>query len=102
MKKDPVTVGRTTMYATTVPVNTVFDQIYDPPSFPAELVGDRFQILEIDGYYLVIHEMIYNEVKPAKQEFKCFIELDDAKEYLKMFGVEFEEDENELDYDPTE
>ena len=102
LKKDPIKVGNTTMFATTVPVNVIYDEVYDPPTFPAELVADRFQILELDGYYLVVHEMIYQKIQPAKQEFKCFLGLDDAKSYLKMFGVEFEEDNDNVDQYPTD
>jgi hypothetical protein len=93
MKKNAISVGKNTIYATTVPVNTLLDHVYNAPSFPTDLEGDRFQLLEIDDYYLVIHEMLYLEAKPAKQEFKCFTDLDDAKEYLRMFGVKVDEDE---------
>lgn len=93
-KKDAITVGNTTMYATTVPVNIIFDEVYDPPSFPAELLADRFQIMEIDGYYLVIHELIENKVQKARQEFKCFLTLKEAQSYLEMMGVEFGEEKD--------
>ena len=89
MTKETLKVGNATWKAQTVPVNKVFDETYGPPSYPAELAGDRFQIVEMDGYYLTVHQLLYSD-RQAEQEYKCFLSLSDAQEYLKMFGVDFE------------
>ena len=102
--KEPITVGNTTMFAKTIPVNILFDQIYDTmEGSPDEVVGERFQALEIDGAYLVVVETIFSE-KPSKQEYKAFLTREDAFEYLKMFGVEIDDPEvdSERDYHADE
>jgi len=98
-KKDPVTVGNTTMFAVTIPVNIAFDEIFDAPEgTPNEIVAERFQVLEVDGAYLVIQETIFSD-KPSKQEYKAFVMREDAFSYLELFGIEHDEKEEDSDRD---
>lgn len=98
VKKDAITVGNTTMFATQIPVNVLFDEIYAAEGEEEGIIGERFKILEIDGAHLVMRESI-SETEPAVQEFIAFCTEDDAFEYLRMFGIEEEQGEEEGDYE---
>ena len=87
MQKDTVTHKGATMFAKTIPVQLIFDEIYEPTDFPEEVIAERFKVIEVDGAYIVLHECI-RETKPSTQEFKAFCLEDDAFSYLEMLGVE--------------
>lgn len=93
MKKDAITVGNTTMFATQIPVNVLFDEIYAYEEDEDGVIAERFKILEIDGSHLVMRESI-SSTEPAAQEFMAFCTEDEAFEYLRMFGIEEDEEED--------
>jgi hypothetical protein len=92
MEKETLRVGRTSQCVSTVPVNCIFDEIYDSPSFPTDIIVDHFRILEVDGYYITIHESLY-KTQVSDQFYKCFLSLSDAQSYLEMFGIIFKEED---------
>lgn len=89
MIQEQIKVGVTTMFAETVPVNVIFEELYDTPGIlNGNAMSDRFQLIELDGYYLVIHEIIQDD--ETKQYFKCFTHKKDAYSFLEMHGIEME------------
>ena len=94
MKKEPITVGNATMFATLIPVNVVFEDIFAPADKKDGLLADRFRVLEIDGAYLTIHERIYED-RPSHQSYKAFLTKRESLEYVELFGVEVPKDEEE-------
>lgn len=86
-----IRVGRTSQMVETIPVKVVHDMIYEASEFPETVLADRFQILDVDGYFLVIQESLYSD-KPSQQKFKCFLMESDAWAYLDMFGIERDEE----------
>ena len=96
MKKDAITVGNCTMFATQIPVNILFDEIYAYEVEEEGILAERFKVLEIDGSHLVMREYI-SETEPSGQEFMAFCTEEDAFEYLRMFGIEEEDKEEDRD-----
>jgi hypothetical protein len=100
MKKQEITVGCNTMYATTLPVEVMFDEICDDICYHDRLMANRFQVLNIDGHILVINESIYSDKAP-EFEYRCFMYTADAKDYLKMLGVDWHSDSDNTE-DPLQ
>jgi len=50
IKKDCLKVGATQMFCATIPVNIIFDEVYNPSSALTGMIAERFQLLEIDGF----------------------------------------------------
>ena len=87
MEKQMIKVGATTMYAETIPVKVLVDEVYDMPSTHPDVLADRFQVLFMDGIYLVIREILFDS-ETCTQEFKAFTSETDAFSYIELFGVE--------------
>lgn len=69
-----------------IPVRAVFDGIFQCSSKNIKLGHDRYQLLEIDGYWLIIHEWM-DDIR-AHQEFICLETERDAWKYLDMCGID--------------
>ena len=96
---ETIKIGQTTMFAKTVPVNILFEDIYDTPE-GCPHIGERFELLEIDGIYLIVMQAIFSE-KPSIHSYKAFSTKEDAKEYLSLLGVAIDQEKtlSELDVD---
>lgn len=90
--KEPITIGRCTMWAEPVPVTLLFNETINAPSFPAELDADNLKIIEMDGIYLVIMEHYWIDKAPT-QEYRAFTCRRDAFSYLAMFGIEVKDEQ---------
>jgi len=87
--REEIKVGCTTIWADTVPVNVLFEELYDTPGISdGHAFSDRFQLVEIDDYFLVIHEITHDD--ETKQHFKCFVNKKDAYSFLEIHGIEAE------------
>lgn len=82
-------VGRTIMRNKTVPVEMIFEETSRASDSPPDVIADRFRVLEIDGYYLVIQKTIFRNAE-ATEDYKSFMSEADAFDYLKELGVERE------------
>ena len=69
-----------------VPVREMLDEVVSASAKSPELGVDRYQLLDIDDYWLVVHEWI--TATKAHQEYICFKTADDAYTYLEMCGIE--------------
>jgi hypothetical protein len=79
--KEKLTVGKTDFYAGTVHVDALFNESWKGSE------GDVFsyELIELDGYYVVRVQIPYER----DTKYTCFTNLKDAKSYLEMFGIEF-------------
>lgn len=86
--KSEVKAGNNSMMAETVPVNIIFNQMYEGfEDFADGVIGFRFQVLEIDGIYLVTEDEVIRGEAP-KTQMKAFLEKSDAFAYLELLGVD--------------
>lgn len=72
------------MFAVTVPVASVIDEIFLDED-QIEVVC-RVQLLHINNFWLVLWEDFYDG--QGSQSLKCFTRRDDAMRYLKLLGYD--------------
>ncbi len=89
MPKQWIKVGACSQEFDTIPVKKLIDSISQASKKTEALGWDRYQLLDIDGCYLVIHEWMND--KKAFQDYICFDTEKQAMDYLVMCGVEIEE-----------
>jgi hypothetical protein len=70
----------------TVPVKMVLYEILKPMKDAPCLGADRYQLLEIDGYWLVIHQWV--SPQRSHEAYRCFAGEKDAWDYLDMCGID--------------
>ena len=91
MSKQWIKVGACSQQFDVIPVRRVIDSITQASKKSEALGWDRYQVLDIDGYFLVIHEWISDQ--RGSQEYLCFDTERQAMDYLEMCGVEKRKEE---------
>jgi hypothetical protein len=92
MPKQWIKVGACSQQFDVIPVKRIVDTIIPASKKSLALGWDRYQLLDIDGYFLVIHEWV-TEGK-ASQEYVCFESEKQGHDYLEMCGMEKQEQDN--------
>ena len=83
--KETITVGNVSKTFVTIGVGLMLDYFDDKTSTPGT-VSEHFRMIDADGMFIVSVESFFL-VGPSKIQYKGFTMIDDAYEYLEMYGV---------------
>lgn len=89
MPQELIKVGACSKHFETIPVVVALDEIIQSSKKSENLGMDRYQLLDIDGYWLVIHQWAND--KRAHEKYVCFTTEKDAMDYLDMCGIKKQE-----------
>ena len=83
------------MWAITVPVNILFEKAIDySVSEDGYIQRKKFRLIETNGYYTESTRSFVERIH-SSISFKCFIDIEDAWCFLKLYGIEKESDGSE-------
>lgn len=85
----------------TIPVDVIFDDLFEPFGLPSDIIAHRFQVIECDGAYIVIQDSISKPLRD-KRVFKAFLSKHSAFEYLKDLGIDIESEDAPREQDGDE
>ena len=88
-----IKVGKTSKKFETVSVGMIFDH-FDHKTHMDGTTLQHFRLIEADGLFIVSVESFYLN-GPPKIEYKGFLTIEDAREYLEMHGITNENKEEQ-------
>lgn len=88
-----IKVGQTSKKFDTVAIRMILD-LYDHTSHLDGTTLQHFRMIEADGLFIVSVESFYLK-GPPKIEYKGFLTIEDAREYLEMYGITDENKEEQ-------